>query len=195
MTTIFEVLEKAKTSGIVARANSRNSKRSLRSARSQRKFGTGKGSIPTDEQVKAQAVKDRAARIRAVKESRAAAQSKGKKPASPTATPQPKGKKVKPKVKPSGKFSKEGAAKIEVANVKNERANIEGRTSASAVGRPDSYGSASAAVTRGGRRNVNQSASECRLWKAELVNTFNALLDNYQLKYKFTEEEIEADSV
>ena len=176
MTTIFEVLEKAKTSGIVARANSRNSKRSLRSARSQRKFGTGKGSIPTDEQVKAQAVKDRAARIRAVKESRAAAQSKGKKPASPTATPQPKGKN-------------------EVANVKNERANIEGRTSASAVGRPDSYGSASAAVTRGGRRNVNQSASECRLWKAELVNTFNALLDNYQLKYKFTEEEIEADSV
>ena len=191
MTTIFDVLEKA---GNVARAHGKNSKRSLRTARSNRKFGNEKGSIASDEQVKAQAVKERAARIRAVKEARTVAQRAGKKPASPTATKQPKAKKEKVKVKPSGKFSKVGAKKIEVANVKNERANIEGRTSPSTVGASDSYGSAARAV--GGRtRNVNQSAQECRLWKAELVNTFNTLLDNYQLKYKFTEEEIEADSV
>ena len=35
---------------------------------------------------------------------------------------------------------------------------------------------------------------ECRLWKAELNNTFNTLLDNYQSKYKTIFDERAANS-
>ena len=157
MTTIFDILDKA---GNINRPKSRNAGRYAKGKKVERKFGT---KTPSDADIKARAASDRASRFAAAKLSRTAATNAGKKPKSPTATKQPKAKK---QVKISGKFSKEGASRIASANANNSRANVAGETSASTVGRGDSYGGAARAVSR-------KKSVECRLWKAELNNTFN----------------------
>tara|TARA_R110000803_G_scaffold156075_1_gene220627 strand:+ start:97 stop:753 length:657 start_codon:yes stop_codon:yes gene_type:complete len=178
MTTIFDILDKA---GNINRPKSRNAGRYAKGKKVERKFGT---KTPSDADIKARAASDRASRFAAAKLSRTAATNAGKKPKSPTATKQPKAKK---QVKISGKFSKEGASRIASANANNSRANVAGETSASTVGRGDSYGGAARAVSR-------KKSVECRLWKAELNNTFNTLLDNYQSKYKTIFDERAANS-
>ena len=178
MTTIFDILDKA---GNINRPKSRNAGRYAKGKKVERKFGT---KTPSDADIKARAASDRASRFAAAKLSRTAATNAGKKPKSPTATKQPKAKK---QVKISGKFSKEGASRIAAANANNSRANVAGETSASTVGRGDSYGGAARAVSR-------KKSVECRLWKAELNNTFNTLLDNYQSKYKTIFDERAANS-
>jgi len=178
-------------------AGGKNSKRSLRTARATRRYGSA---TPSDDQIRAQALRSRALAIQHKKlgvnpkdTSKPAVTGK-KKPAE--SKKKPAGKKVKPiKTKPSfDKYLSEQTG----TNARNALANASGRgSSANTVSNRDSY-SGSRYVKRSLDQALNEltgimkqedTQQECRLWKAELNDTFNNLLDNYQDLYKGTYED------
>ena len=243
MTTIFDVLDKA---GKINRPKSRNAGRYAKGKKAERKYGT---KTPTDDQIRAEALRSRNIAIQqrklGVKPKAKPAGSKSKPKIIKPKTTKPK--KDKPvKVKPTTAQYLSGQTPT---NRRNAEANIAGRTSNSAVGRGDSYGSAARAV--GSRKKsldeiqgflegmlqvskneqstqarmtgnnldtkIRQDKQEgkirdkpkevktgdkfnletrigdpalrkatCRLWKTELNETFNNLLDNFQTLYKDT---------
>jgi hypothetical protein len=136
--------------GKIIRPKSRNAGRYARGQKAKKIYGS---KTPTDAQIKAQALAERAKRIAATRAAIKNPPVKVKKPTTtkpkttkPTTTKRKKTKKVK--TKPSGKFSKEGSERIATANARNAGANITGTTSNAPVGRGDSYGSAAGAVGR-----------------------------------------------
>ena len=171
-------------------AGGKNSKRSLRNARATRRYGTA---TPTDDQIRADAVR---ARGLARQQRSTGVKPAAKKPASTKPkTTKPKAKKPKAnKEKPS--FDKYLSQQTGT-NARNALANASGRnTGASTVSNRDSYSGsrykksldqALYNLTSVMKQEVVQE--ECRLWKAELNNTFNNLLDNYQDLYKGTYED------
>ena len=176
-------------------AGGKNSKRSLRNARATRRYGTA---TPTDDQIRADAVR---ARGLARQQRSTGVKPAAKKPASTKPkTTKPKAKKPKAnKEKPS--FDKYLSQQTGT-NARNALANASGRnTGASTVSNRDSYSGsrykksldqALYNLTSVMKQEVVQQ--ECRLWKAELNNTFNTLLDNYQSKYKTIFDERAANS-
>ena len=178
-------------------AGGKNSKRSLRTSRAVRRYGTA---TPTDEQIKADAVRSRGL---ARQQRTTGVDTKTKKPVSTKPaihsadpkTTKPKTKKPKAKKeKPSfDKYLSEQTG----TNARNALANAGGRnTGASTVSNRDSYSGsrykksldqALYNLTSVMKQEVVQQ--ECRLWKAELNETFNNLLDNYQDLYKGTYED------
>ena len=166
-------------------AGGRNSKRSLRTARATRRYGTA---TPTDEQIKADALRSRGL---ARQQRATGVDTKTKKPV----TTKPKTTKPKTK-KPKAKKEKPSFDKYlseqTPANARNALANASGRnTGASTVSNRDSYSGSrykksldQALYNLTSVMKQDEVQQECRLWKAELNDTFNNLLDNYQDLYK-----------
>lgn len=176
-------------------AGGRNSKRSLRTARATRRYGTA---TPTDEQIRADAVRSRGL---ARQQRATGVDTKTKKPVST------KPKTTKPKTKkPTAKKEKPSFASYlseqTPANARNAIDNASGRnTGASTVSNRDSYSGSrykksldQALYNLTSVMKQEEVQQECRLWKAELNNTFNTLLDNYQSKYKTIFDERAANS-
>jgi hypothetical protein len=179
---------------LAATSSGRNSKRSLRGARAQRKYGT---KTPSDSEVKAKEVAERAKRF-------AAARAAGKqtirgtpvKQKSPTSTSQPskqtQPKKDKNKPKKQKPSFTSYLSEQTPANARNAIDNASGRnTGASTVSNRDSYSGSrykksldQALYNLTSVMKQDEVQQECRLWKAELNETFNNLLDNYQDLYK-----------
>ena len=178
-------------------AGGRNSKRSLRGARAQRKYGT---TTPSDAEIKAKEV---AARAKRFATARAAGKQtvRGKKvtPKSPTSASQPS-KQTQPKKQKKGDLPKKKEkptftsylSEQTPANARNAIDNASGRnTGASTVSNRDSYSGSrykksldQALYNLTSVMKQDEVQQECRLWKAELNETFNNLLDSYQVLYK-----------
>ena len=166
-------------------AGGRNSKRSLRTARATRRYGTA---TPTDEQIRADAVR---ARGLARQQRSTGVKPKTTKPK----TTKPKTTKPKTK-KPTAKKEKPSFDKYlseqTPANARNALENASGRnTGASTVSNRDSYSGSrykksldQALDNLTSVMKQEEVQQECRLWKAELNETFNNLLDSYQVLYK-----------
>ena len=183
-------------------AGGRNSKRSLRGARAQRKYGT---TTPSDAEIKAKEV---AARAKRFATARAAGKQtvRGKKvtPKSPTSASQPS-KQTQPKKQKKGDLPKKKEkptfdkylSQQTPTNARNALENAGGRSSSSStVSNRDSYSGSrykksldQALYNLTSVMKQDEVQQECRLWKAELNDTFNNLLDNYQDLYKGTYED------
>ena len=174
----------------LAASSGRNSKRSLRTSRAVRRYGTA---TPTDDQIRADAVR---ARGLARQQRATGVDTKTKKPVGtkPKST-KPKTKKPQTK-KPQTKIIKPSFASYlseqTPTNARNAIDNASGRnTGSSTVSNRDSYSGsrykksldqALYNLTSVMKQEVVQE--ECRLWKAELNETINNLLDSYQVLYK-----------
>lgn len=175
-------------------AGGRNSKRSLRTSRAQRKYGT---TTPSDAEIKA---KEAAARAKRFATARAAGKQtiRGKKvqQKSPTSTSQPskqtQPKKDKNKPKKDKPTFTSYLSEQTPANARNAIDNASGRgSSSSTVSNRDSYSGSrykksldQALYNLTSVMKQEEVQQECRLWKAELNETFNNLLDSYQVLYK-----------
>ena len=184
---------------LAAAASGRNSKRSLRGARAERKYGT---KTPSDSEIKAKEAEARAKRFATAREAgKQTIRGKPVKQKSPTSTSQPskqtQPKKDKNKPKKQKPTFTSYLSEQTPANARNAIENASGRnTGASTVSNRDSYSGSrykksldQALYNLTSVMKQDEVQQECRLWKAELNDTFNNLLDNYQDLYKGTYED------